>query len=260
MAANYWIKLYIEILDDPKMATLPDRLWRRIIELFLCAGKFGNGGALPETQQLAWLLRMGTDDLELDLKQIATTGIIQREGNGWMVAKFAKRQAPTPALERQRRHRDAMKKRQYYDDVTPASQSVTQINRLTDNRLTDTDVTPPLPFVSPQKILCDASGLITFPGTEEARAWIDPVYQMALEYGVERTTAVMKKACTRWEATKNKYGKPYPKTNLNWIAWAQEELAATPVDYSGEVDTSKMNQQELEAYLRVKYADELEGE
>lgn len=30
--ANYWIKLYHEILDDPLMATMPDRLWRRTIE------------------------------------------------------------------------------------------------------------------------------------------------------------------------------------------------------------------------------------
>jgi len=26
--ADYWIKLYHEIIDDPKMATMPDRLWR----------------------------------------------------------------------------------------------------------------------------------------------------------------------------------------------------------------------------------------
>lgn len=30
--ADYWLKLYIEILDDPKMATLPDRVWREKVE------------------------------------------------------------------------------------------------------------------------------------------------------------------------------------------------------------------------------------
>ena len=35
MSSFYWIKLYHEVLDDPKMALLPDRLWRRTIELFI---------------------------------------------------------------------------------------------------------------------------------------------------------------------------------------------------------------------------------
>lgn len=41
MAAKYWIKLYHEILHDPKMGRLPDNLWRRCIELFLLAGELG---------------------------------------------------------------------------------------------------------------------------------------------------------------------------------------------------------------------------
>ena len=260
MAANYWIKLYIEILNDSKMAVLPDRLWRRAIECFLAAGLYGNGGQLPDTQQLAWLFRMATDDLELDLKQIAMTGMLQRNAEGWLVTKFAIRQAPTPANERQRQHRDREKKQQYYGDVTDLSRNVTQINRLTDNRLTDTESEtppPPLSFVSPDKILCDASGLVTFPANQVQ--WINTVQEMVHEYGVERTTAAMKAACTKWITTRGQNGQTYRKTNLNWIAWAQEELAATPPDYSGEVDMSKMNQAELDAYIKVKYADELEG-
>ena len=136
---------------------------------------------------------------------------------------------------------------------------VTQIQNRTD---TDTEQNriqpPPLSFVSPDKILSDASGLVTFPANQVQ--WINTVQEMVHEYGVDLTTAAMKKACTKWISTQGQNGRTYRKTNLNWIAWAQEELAATPPDYSGEVDTSKMNQQELEAYLRVKYADELEGE
>lgn len=146
MMADYWIKLYLEIVEDPKMATLPDRLWRRSIELFLLAGKFGKGGALPETNQLAWVLRLPQDELEMDLRQISTTGIIEKTYDGWLVRNFAKRQAAAPAIERMRQMRTRKQKRQYYDDdnndVTEQLRNVTQINRLTDNRLTDTyDVT-----------------------------------------------------------------------------------------------------------------------
>ena len=131
MMTDYWIKLYIEILDDPKMATLPDKLWRRTIELFLCAGRLHQNGQLPDTKQLAWMMRIPTDELDLDLRQIAMTGIIEQTQTGWLILKFAKRQAPVTDVERQRYHRDRVHQQQYYDDVTDRSRSVTQI--------TDTD-------------------------------------------------------------------------------------------------------------------------
>jgi hypothetical protein len=130
--ADYWMKLYIEILDDPKMATLPDRLWRRIVELFLVAKKLNTEGHLPETRQIAWLLRMNPDDLEMDLKQIAPTGIVVQELAGWFIPKFSERQAAVPAAERKRLQREKEKARQYYGNVTPQSRNVTQINRLTE--------------------------------------------------------------------------------------------------------------------------------
>ena len=70
--ADYWIKLYHEILDDPKMATMPDRLWRRTVEVFLLAGKLSKdkSGVIPDTRQLAWLLRMDTNELQGDLEQL----------------------------------------------------------------------------------------------------------------------------------------------------------------------------------------------
>lgn len=134
--ADYWAKVYIEILDDPKMATMPDRLWRRTIELFLLAKKFNKDGHLPETKQLAWLLRMQTDDLDLDMRQIEATGIIQAEPDGWFIIKFAQRQAAVPADERMRQMRDRNQKRQYYGDVTAELRNVTQS---TDNREQNTE-------------------------------------------------------------------------------------------------------------------------
>jgi hypothetical protein len=115
MATDYWIKLYIEILDDPKMATLPDRLWRRTIELFLMAGRCDfRTGILPETKYLAWILRMPTDELEMDLRQIESIGIIKRIGTGWIVSKFADRQAKISDADRQRYKRERDHRLEYY--------------------------------------------------------------------------------------------------------------------------------------------------
>jgi hypothetical protein len=138
MANTFWIKLYLEILDDPKLGRLPDRLWRRFIECCLMAGKFGKGGQLPESSQIAWLLRISTDECELDLKQLAMTGMIQHNQEGWQVTNFSKRQAAIPDAVRKQQQRDNEKKDIYYghEDDTDLSRNVTQINRL---RLTESD-------------------------------------------------------------------------------------------------------------------------
>jgi DnaD/phage-associated family protein len=124
--ADYWLKLYIEILDDPKMATLPDRLWRRIVELFLMAKRENKDGHLPDTRQIAWALRMSADELDHDLKSIVSTGIIIQEDGGWFIPKFAARQAAVPARDRMAEMRLRNQKRQYDGDVTGALRNVTQ--------------------------------------------------------------------------------------------------------------------------------------
>ena len=48
MASRYWIKLYHEILEDPKMGRLSDRQFRRVIELFLLAGDCEMDGQTAE--------------------------------------------------------------------------------------------------------------------------------------------------------------------------------------------------------------------
>jgi hypothetical protein len=136
--ADYWIKWYHEILDDPKMATLPDRLWRRFAELCLLAGKLcpDKSGKLPDARQIAWMLRMPTDDLQLDLEQLASTGLIEPIPGGWFIVNFQKRQHAASSTERVQRHRERQKKQQYYGDETQMKRNVTQINRLTEqNRL-----------------------------------------------------------------------------------------------------------------------------
>jgi hypothetical protein len=133
--ASYWIKLYLEILEDPKMATLPDRLWRRFTECCLLAGKFGEGGNLPDTTQLAWILRLNTDDLNMDLQQLASTGMIAKTVSGWLVVNFAKRQAPVPAEERYREFRN--KNPQYVPPGHKRNSNEVKTPRLEINRLTD---------------------------------------------------------------------------------------------------------------------------
>ena len=122
--ADYWIKFYLDILDDPKMATLPDRLWRRVAELFLVAKRVNKDGELPDTSQIAWILRMPADALEDDLRKIEMTGIIQRTENGWMVVNFAKRQAASTNTERSKAFREKQQHNQYNETRNERGENV----------------------------------------------------------------------------------------------------------------------------------------
>jgi DnaD/phage-associated family protein len=120
MASKYWIKLYIEILDDPKMGMMADRLFRRTIQLFLLAGDLNGSGELPSIDDMSWRLRLRTEELETDLADLASAGIVHKSDGVWIVTKFEERQAPVSDAERMRRYRERKQKSLYYgyEDVT----------------------------------------------------------------------------------------------------------------------------------------------
>lgn len=114
MASKYWIKLYHEIVDDPKMGQLPDHLWRRCIELFLIAGEYNQSGQLPNLNDTAWRLRTNAEMLEAELNDLARWGITNMVDGHWSVTKFEERQGKPysmkPDAVRQREHRANKKK------------------------------------------------------------------------------------------------------------------------------------------------------
>lgn len=134
---DYWIKLYIEMLDDPKIGTLPDGLCWRFVQCCLMAGRCNLSGNIPDTRQLAWAFRLNTNDLEHEMQQLAAAGLVERTVNGWIVKNFAKRQSKMTNAEKQKAYRERLHSNQYSDDsVTEALPKVTQI---TDNRIQITD-------------------------------------------------------------------------------------------------------------------------
>lgn len=98
---NYWMKLWFDILRDPKMGMLPDRLWRRVIELFLLAGQKGEEGLLPDVAEMAWQLNKSERMILTDLKNIKKTGIIDVTEDGvWFVTNFKKRNQAVSSSKR----------------------------------------------------------------------------------------------------------------------------------------------------------------
>lgn len=113
MATPYWIKLYIEILHDPKMGVLSDRLWRRTIEIFLIAGDYNQKGKLPSLDHMAWMLRMSAEPLESDLVELQKKKIVDYIDGDWYVVNFADRQRKRTSTERVRRYRERQRREEY---------------------------------------------------------------------------------------------------------------------------------------------------
>ncbi len=77
-----WIKLYMDILFSEKMGEMDDHLWRRCIELFLCAGMIGEKGKLDSPDRLAYLIHTDVPDVEACLKELSEAGTIVYGNDG----------------------------------------------------------------------------------------------------------------------------------------------------------------------------------
>ena len=109
MASPFYIKLWNEILDDYKMGSLPDNVWRRCIELFMFAGELYRDGQLPPTDNIAYRLRQNPETLQEELEHLARVGIIEANDQGWLIIAFAERQRARTSTERSqlRRQRES---------------------------------------------------------------------------------------------------------------------------------------------------------
>ena len=114
MTTYTWIKLYIELLDDPKVGMMPDWMFRRFIQFLLYAREYNQDGLLGPVSDLAWRLRSSEDDMLKALRPMSEIGIVAETPDGWLVVNFEKRQAPISSAERIKEFR----KRQSNDDVT----------------------------------------------------------------------------------------------------------------------------------------------
>lgn len=93
-----WIKLYTEILSDPKMGRMNDKLFRRTIELFLLAGKEDKLGKLPSIEDIAWSLHISEKEVQTVLRELEKVGIVSyiSDDNGsekYLIQNFESRQS-----------------------------------------------------------------------------------------------------------------------------------------------------------------------
>lgn len=234
MSGNYWIKFYVEILDDPKMATLPDRLWRRFYELCLIAGRLNNGGNLPDTKQIAWTLRMSEGELQPDMEELTKLDLIEKTADGWIVTNFVKRQEKMTNAERIAKFREEKHKEEYYGNecVTEVKRGVTQITdnreQITDNRAEveaeQSAAAAPFssnsfqtgdPFYS--RVWSKVTRMAAIPGSELSKV-MNALDGLRIQHPDEsELVAFLKKYFDDWQQRKTKDGRSYSRSNCAWI-------------------------------------------
>ena len=106
MAAYTWLKLFIEILDDPKVGMMADWTFRRFIQFLLVARERSQNGLLGPVSELAWRLRSSEDDMLNALRTMSETGIVAETPDGWLVVNFIKRQSALTDAERSQLYRE----------------------------------------------------------------------------------------------------------------------------------------------------------
>lgn len=223
-----WIKLYLEILDDPKMGRLSDHLWRRVVEFFLLAGKKGEDGELPTVDEISWILHASHDDVEQDLTALEKVGIVSRQETGWFVTAFKKRQY-SESYERVKRYRER------YSNVTNDEEVALQVSSSSSplNSLSEgggmgegavTVTVPETPRQAAEHPDIQLYAKITngFPGDKNYRVIVETIQHLREKHGSNLTDYLMR-FWTAWSTRKTKDGKPYSASSLVWLCeWAMQ--------------------------------------
>lgn len=106
----HWIKLYVEMLDDPKVGLLPDAVKWRWTSVLLLAGEMNEGGFLPDVNDMAWRLHTNVETLQSEMRMLAGRGLVElrvyEQGDErWFIPAFSTRQAAATGTERSRMSR-----------------------------------------------------------------------------------------------------------------------------------------------------------
>lgn len=59
-----WVKLHVVMLDDPKVAAMPDPLFRTFVNLLVVAGRVDQNGKLGTAEEIAYWLRKPLPEVE----------------------------------------------------------------------------------------------------------------------------------------------------------------------------------------------------
>jgi hypothetical protein len=103
-ATNRWFRFYSEALDDPKVQRLPPNLFKTWVNVLCIACQ--NGGTLPSIDDMAFKLRLSSQDAEQQISELILAGLIDitdagRVPHNWNMRQFLS----DSSTERVKKHR-----------------------------------------------------------------------------------------------------------------------------------------------------------
>jgi len=135
--AGYWLKLYTEILDDPKYYRLSEIAKVGMYEIMMVAKKNDQNGDLPSMDDICFYTRRNKDWWDEAIIELKIINFIIEENGVMKIRTFAERQKAVDAKERKRQSRIAKQKCEYqefigHETVTTKSKSVSESRRRQD--------------------------------------------------------------------------------------------------------------------------------
>jgi hypothetical protein len=231
---RFWIKLYIDLLDDIQFGLLPEYLKWRAIELSLVAGENGDDGLLPPVERLAWRLRLAREKLEETLSVLSQAGAVHETPQGWVVADFKKNQSPLSSTERSRNSRlrseNAANRCNNRNEAEGADSTSTSASDSPEGE-GDTGEGKPLP-VTPSEAAEDPDIIIfleltgRLPANSQYQAVTDTLRYIRKKRNLTYETAitVLKPYWLAWSNRRRRDGSPYDPSSLVWLTeWALNE-------------------------------------
>jgi hypothetical protein len=234
MTTRFWVKLYIEILDDPKMGRLSNHLWRRAVEFILLAGKQDGDGALPPVEEMAWTLRLSEDKVLEDLHGLAEVGVVhEAEPGAWFVTNFKERQT-SESYDRVKRYRErysnAQCNGQSNGEVAAGSSTSTSDSVSLEEEGVQGEEEPRALPVSPVEAMLHPDVRVfaavtggRIPGLSQYRSVIDAVRFLRAREKVDdaRLGVYLAPYWLAWSSRKRQDGRPYDPGNISWLTeWA----------------------------------------
>jgi len=104
---GYWLKLYTDILDDPKYFKLSKEAKLSMYELLLVAKKIEDGeltGQLPPIEDIAFYTRRPVEEWKQIIPELVSIGMVSDDENP-IIKNYIKRQGVIPPEERMKQHR-----------------------------------------------------------------------------------------------------------------------------------------------------------
>lgn len=126
MSSMPWVKMYTEMLDDPKIGRLSDAVKWRFVSLILLAGEcdkdgyLSNGNELMTVDDIAWRMRITREQCEKDLESLVNCGLIDDIDGAYFVVKFSERQG-RPQSEKRAQWRERKARQNQKQEITQES-------------------------------------------------------------------------------------------------------------------------------------------